>query len=147
VCCAYADWDYDNRKPKNNRLSLSRDKKKSEFRHIIETKEKRGNKTVTVSETVIDDRGSYDPSRAKALFVVEYARWSGGRTGGGMNGYDDYPDGWWLSLRRLTPDGVYDPEGETIDCFEDLTGCFHKEHYITSYEIAGRMAKVFIKVK
>jgi hypothetical protein len=53
------------------------------------------------------------PQRASikraGTWLVEDARMGGG--GGAHN--DVYPDGWQLSLRKLAPDGQYDPSGET----------------------------------
>lgn len=147
VCCAYSNWDYDKRKPENKHLQLTKDQKTSCIQHYLETEEIRGNRTVTVTEKVVDDLASYDPSRANAEFLVTSARWDGGSTGGGMNGYDDYPDGWALLLVRLNQDGSYTPDSETIKCYENNTGCFIKETYITQYEIVGKMEKTFVRMK
>jgi len=87
------------------------------------------------------DMGAYDPSRGKAEFVVERAEMEGGSTGGGMNGHDDYPDGWHINARRLK-NSVYDPKGEEIEFY--MSGCFNCLIPPERVKIIRKMKKTFI---
>lgn len=68
------------------------------------------------------DIGAYDPSRGKALFVVEYAEKEGGQEGNRMNNHEFFPDGWLVRARRLNSDRTYNPNGELISFYQ--TGSF-----------------------
>jgi len=63
-----------------------------------------------------------DRSRSEREFVVFRAESEGGSTGGGMNGHDDYPDGWHIMARELNADGTYNPDGVVVDFYH--SGCF-----------------------
>jgi hypothetical protein len=145
VCCKFNSWDYIDDKPKNKHLSLCRGQKTYKIKYHKDWTEEREGKEVECSQWVIRDEASYDLSRNEAKFLVEHAGLGGGGSGHGVN--DVYPDGWELSLRRLDADGSYSPESETIHCYENNTGCFIQEIYITKYTIVGKMAKTFVKVK
>jgi len=146
VYCRFVDWDYKNRRPKTKCLNLNRGHKTSKIQHTIKWNEERDGRRYKCEENVVDDQASNDPTRSQAKFLVESAGWSGG-SHGSHGGRDDYPDGWGLSLRRLDDDGSYSPESEIIDCYENDTGCFVNQMYITAYEIVGKMKKNFVKVE
>lgn len=55
---------------------------------------------------------AHDESRGDAKFVVEQTAMTGGGTGHGP--HDVYPDGWQVTARRLTDEGNYDPNGESV---------------------------------
>lgn len=84
--------------------------------------------------------GAYDPSRAKAKFVVEEAGMQGGGHSGRGDG--DYPDGWHVKARRLNNDDSYDPNGEVI-CFY-MSGCFNGVIKPTNVRVVGKMRLHFV---
>ena len=80
--------------------------------------------------------GAYDPSRAKAIFVVEAARMEGG------DKEASYPDGWRVSARRLNEDESYDPNGEVIHFY--MSGQFQGIIKAEDVQIVGKMQKRFV---
>lgn len=85
------------------------------------------------------DLGAYDADRGRAYFIVEEARLSGGGDDGrGCN----YPDGWHITARRLTPGSSYDPEGEVIQFY--MTGDFCCKVMLSDVRIAGKMKKHYV---
>jgi hypothetical protein len=84
--------------------------------------------------------GAYDPSRARAKFVVEAANMQGGGTGHGPG--DVYPDGWHVRARRLNGNGTYDRNGEMIEFY--MTGCFIGLIKAEEVEIIGKMQRRFV---
>ena len=90
-------------------------------------------------ETITEDLGAYDESRAKAKFVVESARMEGG-----SHGRDEYPDGWHIIARRLSEDDDYDPDGEVIQFY--MTGCFNCKIAPADVQIVGKMHMRFVQL-
>lgn len=83
--------------------------------------------------------GAHDPSRASAKFVVESAKMDGG--GGGQGG-ETYPDGWYVQARRLNEDGTYNPNGEAIRFY--MTGGFTCFVEPAQVQIVGEMQMRFV---
>lgn len=83
--------------------------------------------------------GAYDPSRAKAKFVIEIANMEGGGTGHGLG--DVYPDGWHVYARRLNADGTYNPNGEVIHFY--MSGDFNCKVVAEDVQVVGKMHMQF----
>jgi hypothetical protein len=75
-----------------------------------------------------------DSSIANAKFVVETASLQGG--------CGDYPDGWFVSARKLKDNGAYDPQGIEIGFYQ--SGCFIG--VIERIQVVGKMKMMFVKV-
>jgi hypothetical protein len=88
------------------------------------------------------ETGAYDPSRGKALFVVEKANSQGGSIGG-HSPHDVFPDGWHIEARRLREDGTYNPRGEVIEFYQ--TGYFNC--MVPIVERVGRVVAKSIEIK
>lgn len=73
-----------------------------------------GNKVLDVSNKEI-----FDTSIFLGNYVVETADLAGGGTGHGP--HDVYPDGWYISARKLK-NGKYDPKGMVVLFYQ--SGCF-----------------------
>lgn len=50
---------------------------------------------------VYDEKNHVVDTTFGGKFVVVETRMCGGQVGGGMNGHDDYPDGWHVKVKRL----------------------------------------------
>jgi hypothetical protein len=61
------------------------------------------------------DLSGYDHSRGEAEFVVLRTQMSGG---GYAQGNDYYHPGWNVEAKRLTAEGEYDPDGESVSFYQ-----------------------------
>lgn len=73
------------------------------------------------------DGDANDAARATREFVVVDTAFTGGDSGGGMNGHDDYPDGWRVIAKELKPDGSFSAEGIPLLFYQ--SGCFSNMIY------------------